>query len=242
MCGRVIVMAIGVINVPMCQSFLMHPVAWGGEQGRGDGLCLINMGEIPSANKGNVRFLIRPTCLKAALSLEDWDSWFLLSGSSGKVAEIAMRSGVGFITGVSKWALRGRSTALDKWKNYTGIQMLGLYDIYAVLSSWHSLFSWWECGATWNVSLPASTGCSALLLYLSDPQGHIRTQFMCLHEAVCVWIGGCVSGVFSCLTYIQLKASILLWDWVYVGWLLCVNYFLQLLKAVVEQQADYIYS
>lgn len=33
--------------------------------GRGDGMCLINMGEISSANKGNVRFLIRPTCLKA---------------------------------------------------------------------------------------------------------------------------------------------------------------------------------
>lgn len=42
-----------------------------GEQGRGDGPCLINMGEIPSANKRNVRFLIRPTCLKAALALED---------------------------------------------------------------------------------------------------------------------------------------------------------------------------
>ncbi len=67
MCGRVMVMAIVMINVPMCHSFLIRLVARGGEQGRGDGPSLINMGEIPSANKGNVRFLIRPTCLKAAL-------------------------------------------------------------------------------------------------------------------------------------------------------------------------------
>lgn len=74
-------MAIGVINVPMCHSILIRLVSlrvcvcvWWlgvGGQGRGDGLCLINIGEIPSANKDHVRFLIRRTCLKAALALED---------------------------------------------------------------------------------------------------------------------------------------------------------------------------
>lgn len=42
-----------------------------GVQGGGDELCLTNIGEIPSANKGHVRFLIRRTCLGAALAVED---------------------------------------------------------------------------------------------------------------------------------------------------------------------------
>lgn len=71
MCGRVMVKAIDVINVPICHSFLICLVARGGEQGRRDGLCLINIAQIPSANKGHVRFLIRRTCLEAALALED---------------------------------------------------------------------------------------------------------------------------------------------------------------------------
>lgn len=36
------------------------PSSLGGEEGKRDGACLINNGEIPSANKGNIRFLIRP--------------------------------------------------------------------------------------------------------------------------------------------------------------------------------------
>lgn len=55
MCSRA--MTIVVINMPMCQSFLTRPVAGGGGSGR--------------TNKGNVRSAIRPTCLKAALTLEE---------------------------------------------------------------------------------------------------------------------------------------------------------------------------
>lgn len=77
----------------------------------------------------------------------------------------------------------------------------------------------------WNVSLPAATGCSASLLYLSDLQGQVRGRSMC----VWLWFRGS-----SCLLYIHLKACLLLWECVY-HWSPVCELFLQLLKAVIEQ-------
>lgn len=163
----------------MCQSLLICPVPWRRE----NGLCLINMAKISSVNKGNVRFLIRFKCLKAALTLEDWDSWFLLSESSVKIAK---RTG---------WLALWLALASGHWERdllcLISEQMaLGFrcIDCRTVLSV---ILSVWEsasvCGAMWNVSLPASTGCSAPF-YPSDPQGQVTAWFSYLLR------GRCVSG------------------------------------------------